>query len=118
MGLKMYKTTYIIEVLSEEPLGEVNLQDLHYEITDGHCSGVFASTTQIEITEFQMAKELIMQGSDPEFFLSHWVECPVCLGKSDIDAMIPCWKCYGINLVSPETYAEFFGKDKEDEADA
>lgn len=64
----MYKTIFKVEVLSEEPLGEVTLADLHYQITEGHCSGVFTEESVTPLTPAQMAEALIAQGSDPEFF--------------------------------------------------
>lgn len=41
-----YKTTVTVEVLHEEPLNFDTLEDLHYAITYGDCSGEF------EVTDF------------------------------------------------------------------
>lgn len=63
-----YKTTVTVEVLHEEPLDFDNLEDLHYMITDGECSGKFEVTDFVAMNGKNMAKALQEQGSDPEFF--------------------------------------------------
>ena len=65
---KFYKTTFTVEVLSELPLGDLGLEDIQYEITEGHCSGVTTTSEVKELSGPEMAKELLAQGSDPEFF--------------------------------------------------
>ena len=54
--MALYKTIYTIEVLSDEPLDNVTLGDIRYEIVYGHCSGVFREKSREELTEFRMAK--------------------------------------------------------------
>lgn len=67
---KLYRNVFVVEVLSEEPLPDgMSLQDIDYEITDGHCSG--AITTKHynqEVTGRKAAKMVMAQGTDPEFF--------------------------------------------------
>lgn len=63
-----YKTTVTVEVLHEEPLNFDTLEDLHYAITDGDCSGKFEVTGFVAMDGKSMAKALQKQGSDPEFF--------------------------------------------------
>jgi len=66
---KFYRRVFHIEVLSEEPIpGEVDLTEIHYNITEGHCSGRIACDEQEEMDGKKAADLLIDQGSDPEFF--------------------------------------------------
>lgn len=66
---KFYKTQYLIEVLSEEPIrGDVNLKDIEYMITEGDCSGDVRTFGSVEISGAEAAKLLKRQGSDPSFF--------------------------------------------------
>jgi hypothetical protein len=68
MAKKFYRTVIEVEVLSEE-LDDFNtLEDVHYAITQGHCSGEWDVKSQGEVTPKRMAKLLLAQGSDPEFF--------------------------------------------------
>ena len=65
-----YKTVFRIEVLSEEePIGEdVDLATINYLITDGHCSGIVTRDSPEKMSAPEMARLLLAQGSDPEFF--------------------------------------------------
>ena len=65
---KFYKTTFTIEVLSEEPIGDISLSNLEYEITDGPYSGGTLIAKEVEIDGAECAEALLEQGSDPEFF--------------------------------------------------
>ena len=66
---KFYQTTYHIELLTEEPMSDgVSLQDIAYEMTDGHASGVFDQEDVTELDGPAAAAALQAQGSDPEFF--------------------------------------------------
>jgi len=66
---KFYKRTYKIELLSEEPLrDDLSLETIAYEMSEGHCSGVVIDEGEKILTASKMAKELVAQGSDPEFF--------------------------------------------------
>jgi len=70
MTRKFYKTTYTLEVLSEEPINpNVSLEDLHYMITDGDCSGVVHMDNSEEVDGKTMAELLMKQQSDPGFFM-------------------------------------------------
>jgi len=68
MGRIFYKTVVSYEILSEEPFTPMSLSDIEYECTDGHMSGCFLDTVQVELTSKEMAECLIVQGSDTEFF--------------------------------------------------
>ena len=64
-----YKTIVKVTILSEEPYPDTyNLQQIHYDIQEGDCSGVYEEIDRKEIDAETAAKELIKQGSDPEFF--------------------------------------------------
>lgn len=66
---KFYKTTYTIEVLSEEPLAEgLSLYAIDHRITYGDCSGLFKKTNEKTVSPKQMTKLLVEQGSSPSFF--------------------------------------------------
>jgi hypothetical protein len=67
---KFYRQIFEVEVLSEgEPLNNVSLQDIDYQITDGHCSGIVKETVREEVSSEKIAELLKAQGSDPEFLL-------------------------------------------------
>jgi hypothetical protein len=66
---KYYKTVIHVEVLSEEPIGDVDMQTILYQTSEGGWSG--KNTTMVqdqELNGFEMARALEEQGSDPEFF--------------------------------------------------
>lgn len=66
---KFFKTVVKVEVLSEDqPVRFDTLDGLHYNITEGHCSGVHNVESSEEVSAKVMAKLLQEQGSDPEFF--------------------------------------------------
>jgi hypothetical protein len=65
---KFYKTTFVLEVLSEEPYETTALEDIHYDITDGHCSGELRRVKQVRMGAVRTAKALLKQRSEPEFF--------------------------------------------------
>jgi hypothetical protein len=72
---KFYKTTFTIDVLSEEPfegghpLGDsVSLEQIAYEINEGSCVGTNLRSVQVELTPKEAADALIEAGSDPSFF--------------------------------------------------
>jgi hypothetical protein len=48
--------------------GDVTLAQLDYLINDGDCSGLIHEPVVVELSAEEVAKELIAQGSDPEFF--------------------------------------------------
>jgi len=65
---KFHRQVYVVEVLSEEELPSMSLEELGYEISEGHCSGKFVETFHQEVGGPCMAKLLRGQGSDTEFF--------------------------------------------------
>jgi len=65
---KFYKTTLILEVLSDEPLGAMPLTDIVYHITEGDMSGDIVETSESAVDGAAMAKLLTAQRSTPEFF--------------------------------------------------
>lgn len=76
-----YRTVVEIEVLSEEETDFQSLADIDYAITDGHCSGRWNVTSQLEVAPAQMAELLKRQGSDPSFLGlddEGNVRCEVC----------------------------------------
>ncbi len=65
----MYHRTVIqVEVLSQEPLGDMALATIAEEITTGDFSGRVSTVSAVEVNGPAMANLLIGQGSDPEFF--------------------------------------------------
>lgn len=65
---KFYKTLVTVEVLSEEPLTVLSLEQLHYMITDGPCSGHIKEPVQTVLNGKEAADALAEQASDPSFF--------------------------------------------------
>lgn len=63
-----FKTTVVVEVLSEEPVEFDTLGELGAMISTGDCSGKYAVTKQERLNGRKAAKALISQGSDPGFF--------------------------------------------------
>ena len=57
-----------VEVLSESPLGPVDLETLHHMITEGDCSGKLTTVLEEELDGRQAAEALLNQASDPSFF--------------------------------------------------
>ena len=69
MRHKFYKTNITVEVLSDSALSEsLTLAEIHDAITTGDCSGQITAWSHIGLTEKQVAKALLAQGSDPGFF--------------------------------------------------
>lgn len=66
---KFCRTMFHIEVLSESPIEEeIDLEGLHYAMTDGDCSGEVVRDPAVPIDGPTMAALLKKQGSDPSFF--------------------------------------------------
>lgn len=66
---KFYKTRYVIEVLSEEPIPEVmDISQVIAEATDGNFSLDVTHITKTELDGKQAARALWKQGSATEFF--------------------------------------------------
>ena len=66
---KFYRQLHTIEVLSEEPLPDMTLDELAYEISDGCASGRIISQPVEEVDGKKMADLLLEQASDPNFFM-------------------------------------------------
>ena len=67
--MKYYKTVIRVEVLSNYPYDLGDLGGLHYDTTEGDCSGDFEVISQEELTKEEMSKALEDQGSDPSFLI-------------------------------------------------
>jgi hypothetical protein len=63
-----YKTVIRVVVLSEEPYRLGDLYNVHYDITDGGCSGEFEITDYAEVDGPTIAWLLEKQGSEPGYF--------------------------------------------------
>ena len=64
-----YRTTFTIDVLSEEPLGDcLSLSQIDYAISEGDCVGGNLQAAQTLLTGKGAALALIELGSDPGFF--------------------------------------------------
>ena len=70
VGQAYYKTTYKVEVLSEERLDCDSLATIAYEIIEGDCSGSLEEVSVQQLTADEAREALIAQGSDPGFFQS------------------------------------------------
>ena len=72
---KFYRTVFKVEVLSEHWsndkgwISNLDLEQINYAITKGHCSGLVTVESELEVTPQQMAKLLKAQGSDTSFFM-------------------------------------------------
>jgi len=68
---KYYRTVFKIEVLSDEPMAGIglNLEGIAYEISEGHCSGMFLEEEVEECDEKRISELLENQGSDPSFLV-------------------------------------------------
>lgn len=67
---KYFKTTVTVEILSaDESVEDLTMEELAREIKDGDCSGMMVGAVVKELSKEEMAKELLEQGSDPEFLL-------------------------------------------------
>jgi hypothetical protein len=104
---KFYRTVIQIEILSEEPYECDALEDVTYDITEGHCSGELKDVVRNEEkTGKEMAALLVAQRSDPEFFqltedgedLEEDEGCPNCDGVGRDS----CPMCGGTNVPFPE----------------
>jgi hypothetical protein len=65
---RFHRTVVQVEVLSEAPLGAVELDTLHHMITEGDCSGHVKIVLEEELDGKQAAEALLNQASDPSFF--------------------------------------------------
>ena len=66
---KLYRTTFSIDVLSEESLGDcLSLAQIDYAISEGDCCGGNLRSVETPITPKQAADSLYEFGSTPDFF--------------------------------------------------
>lgn len=65
---KYYKTRVCIDILSEEPLGDVDLEDIAYEIDQGEWVGGLVEMSEQVVTGKEMADALYAVGSEPGYF--------------------------------------------------
>lgn len=64
----LWKSVIVVEVLSEQPFEYDTLEDVHYAITHGGCSGNHDMTESKHLTMDEAVKECEKQGTDPVFF--------------------------------------------------
>lgn len=68
-GRTFYKTTYVVEILSVDPIpDDVDLKAALEEAENGSYSGDVKSQESVEVDGATMAKLLVEQRSDPGFF--------------------------------------------------
>ena len=65
---KFHKTILQVELLSEEPYVFTDLEQVRYDMTEGHCSGVVKEKSREVLDGKQAARALKRQASDPGFF--------------------------------------------------
>lgn len=65
---KFFRTVFTAVVLSEEPITNLSLAQLHYETQEGHCVLQSLSEKQTAISGKRAANELYKAGSEPSFF--------------------------------------------------
>ena len=73
---KYYRTVLKIEILSPEPIEDgIGLDDLSYQIYEGHYSGMFLDEEVEECDEKRITELLENQGSDASFLIEElWNE--------------------------------------------
>jgi hypothetical protein len=65
---KFYKTVYRLEVLSETPYAETDLEVIAQDITVGEQVGQLTEVESVTLTPEAMAEAMHHAGSSPEFF--------------------------------------------------
>jgi hypothetical protein len=99
---KFYRTVIQVEILSESPYDSPeSLKQVDYDISEGHCSGdVTFVTLNEQVDGPAMAKLLLAQRSDPEFFsLTEDGEDIIEHEDEELREGDPCPTC-GITLVN------------------
>jgi hypothetical protein len=66
---KFYRTIIQVEVLSETPYNETDLEQVAYDINQGEQSGKVSIISSDEMDGKTAATKLKEQGSDPDFFM-------------------------------------------------
>jgi hypothetical protein len=61
-------TTIVVNILSEDRYQPASLEQIARDIIYGDCSGEWRITGRLELSPKNVARRLIAQGSDPEFF--------------------------------------------------
>lgn len=62
-----YRTVILLEVLSAEPIDDLNLTEIAHAIDDGDCSSLILSNNSVAIDRATAEHLLKEQGSDPQF---------------------------------------------------
>lgn len=67
---KFYRNTFLVEVLTEEPIGSCpGLDTIQHQITDGAWNGEVTHLQENRPVRARRAAKLLQEsGSDPEFF--------------------------------------------------
>ncbi len=65
---RFYRKVITVTILAEDPIGDHDLDTVHYQIKQGDWSGQVTHGETKQINGKQMAKALVRQGSDPGFF--------------------------------------------------
>ena len=65
---KYYKNVFKLVVLSEEPIEDIDLSDINYEVTEGHWVLHTFVCDPKEVSPKQMVDLLNDAGSEPGFF--------------------------------------------------
>ena len=65
---KFHKAVFQIEVLSEEPIGDPELEEIRHRTIEGDWSGEQTKLSEEVLDGAQAAKALLAQGSSPGFF--------------------------------------------------
>ena len=68
MKKPIYKTLFIVEVLSEEPIESTSFDELTRETTDGSWSGILSIKSSKTLRGKKAVEAIRNQGSDESFF--------------------------------------------------
>ena len=63
-----YLTTFTIQTVSRDPVEDLDLESLAYEITEGDLIGGELKAKSLQITSKEAADSLTAFGADPGFF--------------------------------------------------
>ena len=64
---RFYRAVFQVVLLADEPIEDMDLESIDYNMTEGAMSGVLTREEMEEVSAKEMAKMLIDQGSDPDF---------------------------------------------------
>lgn len=65
---KFHRTWFTVEVLSEEPIPQMELKDVLYRMDNDDFVGIWNREGEMELNATQTARFLYQYGSEPEFF--------------------------------------------------